>query len=204
MFGMRNGKDFCRIGRIVQSIVECFLLRQLQCLNRIFQTDCLACFMVQIFRCKGLYIQKLICHCIGIQIVIQDVAVQGFDIIPAPCAKNGRLLADKRKKRLVCLRKMGLSGEHLRTNPRNFFHEGVQTGINLRRNHAIKGIQLLKVFIQLHRPNLNNLKGTFRVRLHLLSGFEGERLIEFQIQNNVIHRKKLLYRKLPPGSSRLF
>ena len=28
MFGMRNGKDFCRIGRIVQSIVECFLLRQ--------------------------------------------------------------------------------------------------------------------------------------------------------------------------------
>ena len=60
MFGMRNGKDFCRIGRIVQSIVECFLLRQLQCLNRIFQTDCLACIMEQIFRCKGLSIQKLI------------------------------------------------------------------------------------------------------------------------------------------------
>ncbi len=29
-------------------------------------------------------------------------------------------------------------------------------------------------------PDLNNLKGTFRVRLHLLSGFEGERLIEFK------------------------
>ena len=44
----------------------------------------------------------------------------------------------------------------------------------------LNGIQLLKAFIQLHRPDLNNLKGTFRVRLHLLSGFEGERLIEFK------------------------